>query len=167
MFGPLYRALKTAFLKKLQYDFLTMREGVKGRLEFSQKFIGFGTITRSKGESKKEPKTSNRVFFVIATTKKRSFLYKKGRWRGWLTLMIYPAFVFLCIFVGTKETSCIHPLQIYTYIYIYIWKGCFKQKNYVTRAPLLYFIRSWVALSFKVVSEACVTPFQISTSCNI
>ena len=41
----------------------------------------------------------------------------------------------------------------------------------VTRAPLLYFIRSWVALSFKVVSEsvsqASVTPAQISTSCNI
>ena len=40
----------------------------------------------------------------------------------------------------------------------------------VTRAPLLYFIRSWVALSFKVsesVSEASVTPVQISTLCNI
>ena len=77
MFGPLYRALKTAFLKNLQYDFPTMREGVKGRLEFSRKFIGFGTITRSKGESKKEPKTSNRVFFIIATTKKRSLHTKK------------------------------------------------------------------------------------------
>ena len=44
-------------------------------------------------------------------------------------------------------------------------------ENCVTRAPLLYFIRSWVALSFKVVSEsvsqASVTPFQISTFCNI
>ena len=47
--------------------------------------------------------------------------------------------------------------------------------NCVTRAPLLYFIRSWVALSFKVVSqwvsesvsEASVTPVQISTLCNI
>ena len=41
----------------------------------------------------------------------------------------------------------------------------------VTRAPVLNFIRSWVALSFKVVSlsvcQACVTPFQISTLCNI
>lgn len=44
----------------------------------------------------------------------------------------------------------------------------------VTRAPLLYFIRSWVALSFKVVSQcsesvrqASVTPVQISTFCNI
>ena len=41
----------------------------------------------------------------------------------------------------------------------------------VTRAPLLYFIRSWVALSFKVVcqsvSQASVTPVQISTLCNI
>ena len=41
----------------------------------------------------------------------------------------------------------------------------------VTRAPHLYFIRSWVALSFKVVSEwvseASVTPVQISTFCNI
>ena len=34
----------------------------------------------------------------------------------------------------------------------------------VTRAPLLYFVRSWVCLS---VSQACVTPFQISTLCNI
>ena len=41
----------------------------------------------------------------------------------------------------------------------------------VTWAPLLYFIRSWVALSFKVVSlsvsQASVTPVQISTLCNI
>ena len=39
----------------------------------------------------------------------------------------------------------------------------------VTRAPLLYFIRSWGALSFlcESVSQACVTPFQISTFCNI
>ena len=40
-----------------------------------------------------------------------------------------------------------------------------------TRAPLLYFITSWVALSFKVVSQwvrrASVTPVQISTFCNI
>ena len=36
----------------------------------------------------------------------------------------------------------------------------------VTRSPLLYFIRSWVALSFKVcesVSQASVTPDQMST----
>ena len=43
--------------------------------------------------------------------------------------------------------------------------------NCVTRAPLLYFIRSWVALSFKVVSQwvsqASVTPVQISALCNI
>ena len=39
--------------------------------------------------------------------------------------------------------------------------------NCVTRAPLLYFIRSWVALSFKVVCQASVTPVQISTFCNI
>ena len=41
--------------------------------------------------------------------------------------------------------------------------------NCVTRAPLLYFIRSWVALSFKVcqsVSES-VTPDQLYTLCNI
>ena len=40
----------------------------------------------------------------------------------------------------------------------------------VKRAPLLYFIRTWVALSFKVcpsVRKACVTPVQISTLCNI
>ena len=45
-----------------------------------------------------------------------------------------------------------------------------KSKNCVTRAPVVNFIRSWVALSFKVcesVSQACVTPFQISTLCNI
>ena len=42
-------------------------------------------------------------------------------------------------------------------------------QNCVTGAPLLYFIRSWVALSFKCesVSEASVTPVQISTFCNI
>ena len=42
--------------------------------------------------------------------------------------------------------------------------------NCVTKAPLLYFVRSWVALSFKVcesVRQACVTPFQISTLCNL
>ena len=43
----------------------------------------------------------------------------------------------------------------------------------VTRAPLLYFLRSWVALSLlcesvsQWVSEASVTPVQISTFCNI
>ena len=40
----------------------------------------------------------------------------------------------------------------------------------VTRASLLYFVRSWLALSFKVcqwVCQACVTPFHISTLCNI
>ena len=33
------------FGKQLQYDFPKMR-GVKGRLEFSRKFIRFGTVTR-------------------------------------------------------------------------------------------------------------------------
>ena len=56
------------------------------------------------------------------------------------------------------------------------WLRCSLQSlnpnaHCVTRAPLLYFIRSWVALSFKVVSEwvrqASVTPVQISTFCNI
>ena len=40
----------------------------------------------------------------------------------------------------------------------------------VTRAPLLYFIRSWVALSFKAcqwVSKGSVTPIQTSTLFNI
>ena len=43
----------------------------------------------------------------------------------------------------------------------------------VTRASLLYFIRSWVALSFlcesvsQSVCQASVTPVQISTFCNI
>ena len=38
----------------------------------------------------------------------------------------------------------------------------------VTRAPLLYFIRSWVALSFKVCQQvwASVTPVQISDAQN-
>ena len=43
--------------------------------------------------------------------------------------------------------------------------------NCVTRAPLLYFIRSWVAPSFKVVSQsvsqASVIPVQIFTLFNI
>ena len=43
--------------------------------------------------------------------------------------------------------------------------------NCVTRAPLLYFIRSWVALSFKAVSgwvgQGSVTPVQISILFNI
>ena len=45
-----------------------------------------------------------------------------------------------------------------------------KMTNCVTRAPLLYFIRSRGALSFKVcesVRKAYVTPVQISTLCNI
>ena len=46
-----------------------------------------------------------------------------------------------------------------------------RYHNCVTRAPLLYFIRSWAALSFKVVSQwvsqASVTPVQISTLFNI
>ena len=41
----------------------------------------------------------------------------------------------------------------------------------VTRAPVLYFIRTWVALSFKVVSQwvstRSVTPVRISTLFNI
>ena len=43
----------------------------------------------------------------------------------------------------------------------------------VTRAPLLYFVRSWVALSSlcewvsQSVCQASVTPVQISTFCNI
>ena len=32
-------------LRKLQYDFLKMRGGVKGRLEFFRKFIRFGSRT--------------------------------------------------------------------------------------------------------------------------
>ena len=45
----------------------------------------------------------------------------------------------------------------------------FEPYHCVTRAPLLYFIRSWVALSFNCesVSQASVTPVQISTFCNI
>ena len=40
--------------------------------------------------------------------------------------------------------------------------------NCVTRAPLLYFIRTWVALSFicESVCQASETPVQISTLCN-
>ena len=36
--------------------------------------------------------------------------------------------------------------------------------NCVMRAPLLYFIRSWLALSFKVVSQ-WVSPYGISNTC--
>ena len=46
-------------------------------------------------------------FLLLPPQRKRSFAHKKGRWRGWLTLMIYPTLV-LCIFVGTKESSCIY-----------------------------------------------------------
>ena len=50
-------------------------------------------------------------------------------------------------------------------------KNCRVQHYFcVTRAPLLYFVRSWVTLSFKVchsVRKALVTPVQISTLCNI
>ena len=53
-------------------------------------------------------------------------------------------------------------------------KATTKSINCVTRAPFLYFIRSWVALSFKVcqwvsewVSKAPLTPVQISTLFNI
>ena len=82
---------------------------------------------------------------------------------------------------STTETTCFHT------IYYNIWtKSHSKYVNYtvgvkrmptclelhyVTRAPLLYFIRSWVALSFKVVSlsvcQASVTPVRTSTFCNI
>ena len=42
---------------------------------------------------------------------------------------------------------------------------CFNLSAYcVTRAPLLYFIRSWVALSFKVVSES-VSQWGIGNTC--
>ena len=39
-----------------------------------------------------------------------------------------------------------------------------QPKNCVTRAPLLYFIRSWVALSFKVVSQS-VSEWGIGNTC--
>ena len=45
-FGPLNKIFWPWNLKKkLQFDFPKMR-GVKGRLEFSRKFIRFGTVTR-------------------------------------------------------------------------------------------------------------------------
>ena len=48
---------------------------------------------------------------------------------------------------------------------------CSTAKNHcVTRAPLLYFIRRWVAKflqSSEWVSQASLTPVQISTLCNI
>ena len=57
-----------------------------------------------KGETNKNQK---HPIGVLPPQRKRSFAHKKGRWRGWLTLMIYPTLV-LCIFVGTKESSCIY-----------------------------------------------------------
>ena len=68
---------------------------------------------------------------------------------------------------------CFHILCVNLCVrVIYIWlpKNCLAY-SCVTRAPILYFIRSWVALSFKVVSQwvskASVTPVQISTLFNI
>ena len=43
-FGPLYRAVKWVWGKKLQYDFLKMMGGVKGCLELLRKFIRFGGV---------------------------------------------------------------------------------------------------------------------------
>ena len=50
------------------------------------------------------------------------------------------------------------------------WERKWLLWNCVTRAPLLHFISSWVALSFKVSESVCkeyLTPVQIPTSCNV
>ena len=62
---------------------------------------------------------------------------------------------------------CFAVCSSFLFVLIVIANWFFVVLYCVTRAPLLYFIRSWVALSFKVVCQACVTPVQISTLCNI
>ena len=64
---------------------------------------------------------------------------------------------------------CIRPLAFHS-VFVFVSALVHFYLYCVTRAPLLYFVSSWVALSFKVcqsVRKASVTPVQISTLCNI
>ena len=71
-------------------------------------------------------------------------------------------YTWVCIRFPGRHNTC-----LYTF-YLKQWNNGNKT-NCVTRAPLLYFVRSWVALSLlcESVSQASVTPVQISTFCNI
>ena len=66
-------------------------------------------------------------------------------------------------FIGPKSNHCLVNLSKLINGFLCCFMNC------VTRAPLLYFVRSWVALSLvcEWVSQASVTPVQISTFCNI
>ena len=58
--------------------------------------------------------------------------------------LIFPTNITKNIFSLATNKAPIHLLSIEKWNYLHSKKSC------VTRAPLLYFIRSWVALSFKV-----------------
>ena len=76
-----------------------------------------------------------------------------------------------CFFMSVMSLLLMQEIYVQIQIYRPINVSWPRVWSCVTRAPLLYFIRNWVALSFKVVSEsvreASVTPVQISTLCNI
>ena len=70
--------------------------------------------------------------------------------------LIFPTNITKNIFSLATNKAPIHLLSIEKWNYLHSKKSC------VTRAPLLYFIRSWVALSFKVcewVSESVRDPW--------
>ena len=85
--------------------------------------------------------------------------YSKCEERGWRTRQCPPSFRLSWPSVLPQVFSSFYYLHSYA-----------DRAHCVMRAPLLYFIRSWVAyLSTASLSvcQASVTPVQISTFCNI
>ena len=69
-----------------------------------------------------------------------------------------------CFFMSVMSLLLMQEIYVQIQIYRPINVSWPHVWSCVTRAPLLYFIRSWVALSFKVVSEWVRNPWRLFRS---